>query len=112
MKTLIAIIALAALAAGCGQTTGAGTTVTRTETVQVAQTPDECRTMGLQLLESERLLISAAQGYVSLFEPIYTAGLMGTPIGSVTAKMQRQTAKVQQATAALPDSATVSQCFG
>lgn len=89
------------------------TTPAKTTTVTVqGGTPDECRTMGLQLVKSERILISAAQGYVSLFTPLYKAGVLGTPVDAIVAKMNRQTDKVKQANAAIPDNATIDKCFG
>lgn len=98
----------AAMAGGSSSSTAAdpSSTVTVTEpaapaettTETVEKTPEVCRQAMLKQNDALAALLAGSRGYAALVAPSYKAGVLGTSVDGITAKMRVATAKIRLST--------------
>lgn len=103
-KHIIAAVAVTAAlgTAGCGSTSGSGSQVTVTKSVQVQSADNSqllaCRRALSSLLNGTRNMQKATTIYVNQIKPSYEAGVNGTSLGQIAANIGHATSFIHAAT--------------
>lgn len=107
------LILILVLAAGCGATkTVHHTTHIASPPTTVNHTPEECRAMGLKLVDAITNMRIAAQTMAKLVPAAYKAGYSGSGVDGIVAKMGQATARAKASTASVnAATALVDRCF-